>query len=168
MSDMNVFVVDSQAVRVVLEGGEPWFVGKDVAAVLGYANPSKSMGNHCKRVTKRYPLQTAGGIQDVRIITETDMLRLIVGSKLPAAEGSSAGCSRKSCPASVRPAATSIPGAWCAGSVRAAAAVSQPRGRLPCDGRSRLAPCCAVPTEGVAAAPGTAAGQGRHPGSDGH
>lgn len=86
MADMNVFAFDSQAVRVVMESGEPWFVGKDVAVVLGYVNPSDALTKHCKGVAKRYPLQTAGGIQDVRIISEPDMLRLIVGSKLPAAD----------------------------------------------------------------------------------
>ena len=86
MSDLNVFAFDSQAVRVVTVDGEPWFVGKDVACVLGYTNHNKALGDHCKGVTKRYPLQTPGGLQEVRIISEPDMLRLIVGSKLPAAE----------------------------------------------------------------------------------
>ena len=86
MSDLNVFAFDSQAVRVVMVDGEPWFVGKDVAEVLGYTNHNKALGDHCKGVTKRYPLQTPGGLQEVRIISEPDMLRLIVGSKLPAAE----------------------------------------------------------------------------------
>ena len=36
MSDLNVFAFDSRAVRVVMVDGEPWFVGKDVAEVLGY------------------------------------------------------------------------------------------------------------------------------------
>jgi hypothetical protein len=86
MSDLSVFAFDSQAVRVVMVDGEPWFVGKDVAEVLGYTNHNKALGDHCKGVTKRYPLQTPGGLQEVRIISEPDMLRLIVGSKLPAAE----------------------------------------------------------------------------------
>lgn len=86
MAEMNVFAFDSQAVRVVIESSEPWFVGKDVAVVLGYVNPSDALTKHCKGVAKRYPLQTAGGMQDLRIISEPDMLRLIVGSRLPAAE----------------------------------------------------------------------------------
>lgn len=86
MSDVNVFAFDSQAVRLVMEGGEPWFVGKDVAVVLGYMRPSDALQQHCKGAVKRRPLQTAGGMQDVRIISEPDMLRLIVGGKLPAAE----------------------------------------------------------------------------------
>lgn len=86
MSDLNVFAFDSQAVRVVMVDGEPWFVGKDVAAVLGYKDTTNAMKQHCKGVAKHHPLQTPGGLQEVRIISEPDMLRLIVGSKLPAAE----------------------------------------------------------------------------------
>ena len=86
MSDLNVFAFDSQAVRVVMVDGEPWFVGKDVAEVLGYADANKAVRDHCKGEPKRRPLQTPGGLQEVRIISEPDMLRLIVGSKLPAAE----------------------------------------------------------------------------------
>ena len=41
---------------------------------------------HCKGVAKRYPLQTAGGIQQARFITEGDLYRLIANSKLPDAE----------------------------------------------------------------------------------
>ena len=87
MSDLNVFAFDSQAVRVVTVDGEPWFVGKDVAEVLGYTNHNKALGDHCRGVTKRYPiLDSLGRTQEVRIISEPDMLRLIVSSKLPAAE----------------------------------------------------------------------------------
>ena len=86
MPELAVFAFDSRAVRVVMVEGEPWFVGKDVAEVLGYTNHNKALGDHCKGVTKRYPLSTPGGLQEVRIISEPDMLRLIVGSKLPAAE----------------------------------------------------------------------------------
>lgn len=87
MSDLSVFAFDSQAVRVVMVDGQPWFVGKDVAEVLGYTNHNKALGDHCRGVTKRYPiLDSLGRTQEARIISEPDMLRLIVGSKLPAAE----------------------------------------------------------------------------------
>ena len=74
------------ASRVITIDGEPWFVGKDVCDVLGYANANKAMGDHCKGVTERYPLQTKGGVQEHSIINEPDMMRLIVNSALPAAE----------------------------------------------------------------------------------
>jgi len=74
-------------VRVVTdEHGEPWFVAKDICDLLGYANPSDAVGRHCKGVVKRYPLQTAGGMQDVRVLSEGDTLRLIVNSTMPAAQ----------------------------------------------------------------------------------
>ena len=86
MSDLSVFAFDSQAVRVVMVDGEPWFVGKDVAEVLGYARPNDALQQHCKAPVERRPLSTPGGTQELRMISEPDMLRLIVGSKLPAAE----------------------------------------------------------------------------------
>lgn len=86
MSDLSVFAFDSQAVRVVMVDGEPWFVGKDVAEVLGYTDTVNAIKQHCKGVVKRHPLSTPGGTQELRVISEPDMLRLIVGSKLPAAE----------------------------------------------------------------------------------
>ncbi|KQH74684.1 BRO-N domain-containing protein [Xylella fastidiosa] len=87
MHAITPFQFESHAVRTVVDDhGEVWFVGTDVATVLGYANPHKALDAHCKGCTKRTPLPTAGGVQEIRIISEPDMLRLIVSSKLPAAE----------------------------------------------------------------------------------
>ena len=75
------------SVRTVTINEEPWFVGKDVCAALGYANESKAMNDHCRGVTKRYPiLDSLGRTQEVRIINEPDMMRLICGSKLESAQ----------------------------------------------------------------------------------
>lgn len=86
MSQVIPFQFDTISIRAVEINGEPWFVGKDVADALGYANPSKAMGDHCKGVTKRYPLPTAGGLQEMRIISESNLYRLVVNSSLPDAE----------------------------------------------------------------------------------
>jgi prophage antirepressor-like protein len=86
LSNLIPFQFDGRAVRVIDIGSEPWFVAKDVAEAIGYSNPTDAISNHCKGVAKRYPLQTSGGTQDVRIISEPDVLRLIVKSGLPAAE----------------------------------------------------------------------------------
>ena len=40
--------------------GEPWFVGKDVASVLGYAKPENALARHVDAENKR------GGIHDLR------------------------------------------------------------------------------------------------------
>ena len=39
--------------------------------------------SHCKGVQKQHPLRIAGGMQEVRILSEPDVLRLIVSSHLP-------------------------------------------------------------------------------------
>lgn len=89
---------DNQPIRVILLRGEPWFVGKDVCEILGYTNPNKAMSDHCKGVSNRYPLgedgvtnrytirDRFGREQDVRIINEPDLYRLIIRSNMPAAE----------------------------------------------------------------------------------
>ena len=87
MTDLSVFAFDSQAVRVVMVDGQPWFVGKDVAEVLGYKDTTNAIKQHCRGVVNHHPIvDSLGRNQEVRIISEPDMLRLIVSSKLPAAE----------------------------------------------------------------------------------
>ncbi|MGH8027222.1 MAG: phage antirepressor KilAC domain-containing protein [Pseudoxanthomonas sp.] len=80
------FAFDDSTVRVVEQDGQAYFVGRDVTEILGYANSRDAMDKHCRGVAKRYPLQTAGGLQELRILSEADVLRLVVRSKLPAAE----------------------------------------------------------------------------------
>lgn len=82
-----VFPGDGKAIRsLILPNGEPGFVGKDVAERLGYADPTTAIRAHCKGVPILHPLLTAGGVQEVRVLTEPDVLRLIVSSSLPAAQ----------------------------------------------------------------------------------
>lgn len=73
-------------IRTINEEERILFCGRDIAAALGYANTKDALARHCKGVVKRYPLQTPGGIQQTRFITEGDVYRLIVSSKLPAAQ----------------------------------------------------------------------------------
>lgn len=77
---------DFGTIRTVEHDGSVLFCGRDVAVALGYENPGKAIRDHCKGGPKRYPLQTPGGIQHARFITEGDLYRLIVSSKLPSAQ----------------------------------------------------------------------------------
>ena len=86
MGSMTPYSFEGSSVRALEIDGEPWFVGKDVAEALGYKDTINAIKQHCKGVAKHHPLQTQGGVQDVRVISEPDMLRLIVNSALPAAE----------------------------------------------------------------------------------
>lgn len=86
MNELISLQFEGSRSRNVIIDGARWWVGKDVCAILGYTNSKKAMKDHCKGVTNRYPLQTAGGMQELRIISEPDVFRLISSSKLPAAE----------------------------------------------------------------------------------
>lgn len=75
------------SLRTYEEDGQILFCGKDVAKSLGYKNPNKAIGDHCRGITKRYPIQDSlGRTQEAVFITEPDLYRLITHSKLPTAE----------------------------------------------------------------------------------
>ena len=69
------------------EKGEPWFVGKDVAKMLGYKNVPDAIGKHVdiedKGVAK---CDTLGGNQKTTIVNESGLYSLILSSKLPQAK----------------------------------------------------------------------------------
>lgn len=65
--------------------GEPWFIARDVAEVLGYSNINDAIKRHCRGVVK-HDLPSQSGLQSYSIIAERDVYRLILRSKLPAAE----------------------------------------------------------------------------------
>lgn len=86
MSNLSIFQFESHAVRTVIIEGEPWFVGKDVATVLGYSDPSTAIRSHCRGAAILHPISDAiGRKQEVRILSEPDMLRLVINCSLPAA-----------------------------------------------------------------------------------
>lgn len=72
-------------VRTVEIEGKSYFCGKDVAGALGYAIPKDAIAAHCKGAVK-HRTPTNGGIQELLFISEGDLYRLIVSSKLPTAE----------------------------------------------------------------------------------
>ena len=71
-------------VRFAEIDGKPYAVGKDIATALGYSNPTKAVSVHCKGVSKM-GIPTSGGIQEMSMIPEGDIYRLIIRSKLPGA-----------------------------------------------------------------------------------
>ena len=88
MSQIKLFEHPSfgQIRTITTKSGEALFCGRDVALALGYKDATNAVKLHCKGVVKHHPLETAGGIQQARFITEGDLYRLIFNSKLPAAE----------------------------------------------------------------------------------
>ncbi|MFM0608712.1 phage antirepressor KilAC domain-containing protein [Paraburkholderia sediminicola] len=85
MNQVIPFSFGMESVRVVVIDGEPFFVARDVALVLGYERTADAIRVHCKGSVKRR-LPTAGGAQDTTLIPERDVYRLVMRSKLPAAE----------------------------------------------------------------------------------
>ena len=85
-AQLQVFNFENQNVRTVIIDGETYWVANDVCNVLGYKKPMRAIELHCKGTPKWGPLETPGGVQQIRIISESDLLRLIIGSRLPAAE----------------------------------------------------------------------------------
>ena len=92
MQDITCYNFNGADVRtIVLPNGEPGFVGKDVAERLGYADTSDAIKRHCKGSVIRYPIQTSGGAQNVRILTAEDVAALAAGSRLPDAKEIASG-----------------------------------------------------------------------------
>lgn len=75
-------------VRTVTINGEPWFVGKDVAAALGYVKTRNALTVHVSEEDKKdAPFQgPLGGTQTMIIINESGLYALIFGSKLESAQ----------------------------------------------------------------------------------
>ena len=76
-------------IRTVDQNGEPWFVGKDIAAALGYGEGkslANAVANHVDDVDKGVTeMMTPGGMQKMVIVNESGVYSLIFGSKLEGA-----------------------------------------------------------------------------------
>lgn len=74
-------------VRVMEHNGEPWFVGKDVAGVLGYQNGSRDINRHVDDEDRQnYQNGTFESPRGMTIINESGLYSLILSSKLPTAK----------------------------------------------------------------------------------
>ena len=74
------------SIRVVMQDGEPWFVARDVAKVLGYQNTVDAVNTHCKKVNDFRDSKMLPTATPMKIIPESDVYRLIMRSNLPTAE----------------------------------------------------------------------------------
>ena len=88
MNELKIFKNEEFGqVRTVMIDGEPYFVGKDVAEILGYAEPrsaiSKKVDDEDRGVAK---METPSGMQEMTIINESGLYSLILSSKLESAK----------------------------------------------------------------------------------
>lgn len=86
MNELQIFNnAEFGQVRTTEINGQPYFMANDVANALGYKRPADAITQHCKGSVK-YRYLTNGGEQEVKVIPEGDIYRLIIKSKLPSAE----------------------------------------------------------------------------------
>lgn len=86
-NNIVAFKYEEQQVRTIEKNGEPWFVGKDVADILGYSDTAQAVRKHIDNEDKGVvEMTTPGGKQPVTIINESGLYSLILSSKLPTAK----------------------------------------------------------------------------------
>lgn len=88
MNEIMTWDFENSTVRTLTIGNEPYFVGRDVAEILGYAKARNAIAAHVDEEDKKdAPIQgTLGGVQDMTVINESGLYSLILGSKLPKAK----------------------------------------------------------------------------------
>lgn len=88
MNEIQIF--KNQAfgeIRTVTIENEPWFVGKDVAQVLGYGDTAQAIRKHVDAEDKGVvEMTTPGGVQPLTTINESGLYSLVLSSKLPTAK----------------------------------------------------------------------------------
>ena len=86
MNELKVFSSSEFGeLGVMLIGGKEYFPATQCAKLLGYARPADAISAHCKGVCV-LPTPSSGGVQNTKYIPEGDLYRLIIRSRLPAAE----------------------------------------------------------------------------------
>lgn len=88
MNEIKVFENDAfGSVRTMDMEGEVWFVGKDVAEILGYTNPSKALADHVDEEDKLNNESLSSlGQRGGWLINESGLYSLVLSSKLPTAK----------------------------------------------------------------------------------
>ena len=89
MSELKIFENEEFGkVRTVVVNDEPWFVGKDVADILGYAKPLNALAAHVDEddSLKQGLTDSIGRIQETILINESGLYSLVLSSKMPNAK----------------------------------------------------------------------------------
>lgn len=88
MNELQIFKSpEFGQIRTLTIDGEPWFVGKDVADILGYQNGSRDINRHVDADDKRKEMITDGKqLKETILINESGLYSLILSSKLPTAK----------------------------------------------------------------------------------
>lgn len=86
-NNLQLFNFENQQVRTLKINGEPCFVGKDVANILGYTHGARDINVHVEDEDRlKSQIRTAGQMRDQIIINESGLYSLILASKMPNAK----------------------------------------------------------------------------------
>lgn len=91
MNEVQLFNFENHEVRSLLLNNEPWFVGKDVADVLGYSNSRKAMADHVDDEDKEVLTSRNVTLENIpnrgiTVVNESGLYSLVLSSKLPSAK----------------------------------------------------------------------------------
>lgn len=87
MSDLQIFNFNNKEIRTLAIEGEPYFVGKDVADILGYQNGSRDINRHVDEEDRHKAMIFDGNqYKETITINESGLYSLILSSKLPKAK----------------------------------------------------------------------------------
>ena len=87
-TNLQTWSYENSEIRTIEKDGEPWFVGKDVAAVLGYSNTRDALAKHVDDEDKNTVVIRDGiqGNPNTIVINESGLYSLVLSSKLPNAK----------------------------------------------------------------------------------
>ena len=87
MNALQIFNYNEKPIRTIDRDGDPWFVGKDVAEVLGYKDSVNALKAHVDEEDKAgWQITTQFGEKEAVIINESGLYSLVFNSKLPKAK----------------------------------------------------------------------------------
>lgn len=88
MNELQIFKNEEFGeIRTIEVNNQPWFVGKDVADILGYRNGSRDINNHVEEEDRlKYQIGTAGQLREQTLINEYGLYSLVLSSRKPTAK----------------------------------------------------------------------------------
>lgn len=87
MDTLQIYIFKNNQIRTKIIKNEPWFVGKDVADVLGYERSDNAIRSHVDEEDKlMHQISASGQMRNMTVINESGLYSLILKSKMPDAK----------------------------------------------------------------------------------
>ncbi|MGK9325037.1 BRO-N domain-containing protein, partial [Melissococcus plutonius] len=87
MNELQIFNFEQNEVRTILVNDEPYFIGKDVAKILGYERTDNAVRKHVEDEDRlMHQISASGQNRNMIFINESGLYSLILSSKMPNAK----------------------------------------------------------------------------------